>query len=322
MSVLVTGGAGFIGSHLLDALAAQGRRAVCLDNFNDYYPPALKRRNIRGALATGLVELVEGDICDLELCRRVFERHGVRRVVHLAARAGVRPSIEQPLLYERVNCAGTLNLLECAREAGVEMFVFGSSSSVYGVSTRVPFREDDPVEAPISPYAASKRAGELYCHVYHRLYGLPVVCLRFFTVYGPRQRPDLAISTFAARIMRGEPIQMFGDGSSRRDYTHVSDTVAGVLAAMDSNLPFEIINLGNSRPVALRELISLIETALGKKARIERLPDQPGDVPLTCADISKARRLLGYEPRVPIEAGIRQYVEWLEASASAPHEPG
>ena len=316
MSILVTGGAGFIGSHLLDRLAARGRRAVCLDNLDNYYSPDAKRRNMAGALASGLVEMVEGDICETDLCRRVFESYKVSSVVHLAARAGVRPSIEQPLLYERVNCGGTLNLLECSREAGVKMFVFGSSSSVYGVTDRVPFSEEDCAAQPISPYAATKRAGELFCHAYHHLHGLPVVCLRFFTVYGPRQRPDLAITKFTQLIEQGRPIQMFGDGASRRDYTHVDDIVGGILAALDSNVQFEIINLGNSHPIALRELIAMLEDALGKKAQIEQLPDQPGDVPLTYADISKAHRLLGYEPRTPIEGGIREFAEWLRRGES------
>jgi len=322
MSILVTGGAGFIGSHLLDRLSAEHRRAVCLDNFCDYYSPALKHRNLSAALASGYVSLVEGDVCDAELCRRLLREHSVDRVVHLAARAGVRPSIRDPLLYERVNCMGTLNLLERARQGGVRLFVFGSSSSVYGVGSRVPFREDDPADLPISPYAASKRAGELYCHAYHHLYGMPVVALRLFTVYGPRQRPDLAIHAFTRLIEEGKPVQVFGDGSSRRDYTYVSDVVDGILAALQSKLEFEIINLGNSHPVELRTLIGLIEEATGKKATLEHLPDQPGDVPLTYADISKARRLLGYEPQVPIERGIRAFVEWFRethrAQGSAP----
>ena len=311
--ILVTGGAGFIGSHLVDSLTAQGRRAVCLDNFDTYYATEVKRRNIAGALATGLVELVEGDICDSRLCRRVFGDYEVDSVVHLAARAGVRASIEQPLLCERVNCLGTVNLLEIAREAQVKMFVFGSSSSVYGLTDRVPFSEEDCAAHPISPYAATKRAGELFCHAYHDLYGLPIVCLRFFTVYGPRQRPDLAIMKFAQLIEQGQRIQVFGDGSSRRDYTYIDDIVKGILAALDSDIDFDIVNLGNSYPVALRDLIAMLEDALGKQAQIDRLPDQPGDVPLTYADISKARRLLGYEPKTPIEQGIREFVEWLRS---------
>lgn len=311
MSILVTGGAGFIGSHVLDRLAGMGRRAVCLDNFNDYYSAAVKRDNIAGALASGAVELAEGDICDLELCRRVFERHSVRQVIHLAARAGVRPSIREPSLYEHVNCQGTVNLLECARRAGTELFIFGSSSSVYGLSERVPFREDDPAERPISPYAATKRAGELMCHLYHHLYGMRVVSLRFFTVYGPRQRPDLAITKFARLIEADRPIPVYGDGSSRRDYTYVSDIVDGVIAALESDLDYEIINLGNSNPVPLSRMIAMVEEALGTKAEIDRRPDQPGDVPVTYADISKARRLLGYEPKFPFAEGLKAFVQWF-----------
>jgi len=312
MSILVTGGAGFIGSHVVDRLTARGERVVCLDNFNAYYPADVKRANIEGALATGLVELVEGDVRDGELCRRLVEG-GVESIIHLAARAGVRPSIEEPVLYEEVNCIGTLNLLEAARRAGVKKFVFGSSSSVYGVNSKVPFSEDDPISRPISPYAATKRAGELLCHVYHHLYGLPVVCLRFFTVYGPRQRPDLAIHKFTRLIDAGKPIPVFGDGKSRRDYTYCSDIVDGVIAALDRPFEFEIFNLGNSDPVELWRLIALIEEALEKKARIERLPEQPGDVPVTYADISRARALLGYEPRFPIRQGIAKFVEWYKA---------
>ena len=311
MSILVTGGAGFIGSHVLDRLAADGRQAVCLDNFNDYYSPAVKRDNIAGALTSGLVELVEGDICDLELCRRVFGEHDVRRVIHLAARAGVRPSIARPLLYERVNVRGTINLLECARDARTDMFVLGSTSSIYGTTQRIPFREDDPVMCPISPYAATKRACELICYTYHHLHGLRFVLPRFFTVYGPRQRPDLAISKFVRLIEAGRPIPVFGDGSSRRDYTFISDIVDGVIAALDSDLEYEIINLGNSNPVTLTDMIGMIETVLDRKAVIERLPDQPGDVPQTYADVTKARRLLGYDPKFPFAEGLGAFVEWL-----------
>ena len=310
MSILVTGGAGFIGSHVLDRLVSKGRRCVCLDDFNDFYSPAIKRTNIAGSLASGLVSVVEGDIRDLALCRRLFHEHKVERVIHLAARAGVRPSLEQPLLYEEVNCRGTLALLECAREFGVKIFVFGSTSSIYGVTSRVPFSEDDPVDRPISPYAASKRACELFCHTYHYLYGIPVVSLRFFTVYGPRQRPDLAITLFTRLMEQGRPIPIFGDGTSRRDYTYVGDIVDGVMAALDSELKFEIINLGSGRPISLNDMVRSLEKVLGKKAGIDKRPEQPGDVPLTYADISKARRLLGYEPRVPFEEGLRSFVEW------------
>ena len=311
MAVLVTGGAGFIGSHVVDRLAERGERVLCLDNFNDYYSPEVKRDNIAGALETGCVELIEGDIRDAEVCNAAVGRADVTSVVHLAARAGVRPSIEQPALYEKVNCVGTVNLLEAARQSGIEKFVFGSSSSVYGVNSKVPFNEDDPVEQPISPYAATKRAGELMCRVYRHLYDLPIVALRFFTVYGPRQRPDLAIHKFARLIEAGEPIPVYGDGTSRRDYTYASDIVDGVMAALERPLDFEIINLGNSDPVELSTLIQLIQEALGKEAKINRLPDQPGDVPVTYADISKAQRLLDYEPRFPIRQGLNHFVQWM-----------
>ncbi len=310
MSILVTGGAGFIGSHVLDRLVERGEKVVCLDNFNDYYSPDVKRSNIEQALASGQVELVEGDIRDGDLCRSLMCQ-GVESVIHLAARAGVRPSIQEPVLYEEVNCVGTLNLLEAARRTeSVRKFIFGSSSSVYGINSKIPFSEDDPISRPISPYAATKRAGELTCHVYHHLYGLPIVCLRFFTVYGPRQRPDLAIHKFTRLIDAGEAIPVFGDGTSRRDYTYCSDVVDGVLAALERELDFEIINLGCGDPVELRGLIRLIAEALGKEPRINRQPEQPGDVPVTYADITRARRLLGYSPQFPIRQGIRRFVEW------------
>ena len=317
MAVLVTGGAGFIGSHLVERLVGRGEQVVCLDCFDDFYPPAVKRENLGSALGSGRVELVEGDIRDPGLCRRLLGRDDVRAVIHLAARAGVRPSIEQPVLCEEVNCVGTLNLLEAAREGSVEAFIFGSSSSVYGVNAKVPFSEDDPIAQPISPYAATKRAGELMCHVFHHLHGLPIACLRFFTVYGPRQRPDLAIHKFTRLMEAGEAIPVYGDGTSRRDYTFVSDVVDGLVAALDARLDFEIINLGNSEPVELRELIRLIEEATGRQARIERLPDQPGDVPVTYADISKAERLLGYAPRYPIGKGLAEFVEWFRRAHGA-----
>jgi len=317
MSILVTGGAGFIGSHLIDRLVEQeGTHVVCLDSFDDYYSPEVKRANIESALASGRMDLVEADIRDARACESVFDAHDIDRVVHLAARAGVRPSIEDPAAYVEVNCGGTVNVLEAVRRAGtVRTFVFGSSSSVYGINDKVPFSESDPVTRPISPYAATKRAGELICHVYHQLYGIPTICLRFFTVYGPRQRPDLAIHKFTRLIAEGRPIPVYGDGTSRRDYTYCGDIVDGITAAMalePESISFEIINLGNSEPVALSELIGLMEGALGRKARVERLPDQPGDVPVTYADISKAHRLLGYEPRFPIAEGIARFVEWFE----------
>ncbi|MBM4086373.1 MAG: NAD-dependent epimerase/dehydratase family protein [Planctomycetes bacterium] len=314
MATLVTGAAGFIGSHLTERLAAEGRRVVCLDDFNNYYSPEIKRGNLSAALKRPNVQLYEGDIRDAGLCERVFKRESIGQVVHLAARAGVRLSLKDPLLYEDVNCRGTLVLLELARQHHVRKFVFGSSSSVYGNSRRIPFNEDDPVSEPISPYAATKRAGELYCYNYHHLYGLPIVCLRFFTVYGPRQRPDMAIHKFTRWIDEGRPVEMFGDGSMKRDYTFYSDIVDGVVAALDAKMDFEIVNLGDSRVVELRQLIGLIERALGKSAEIQQLPEQPGDVKITYADISKATRLLGYKPKFPIEKGVELFVEWYRTN--------
>ncbi len=306
MKVLVTGGAGFIGSHVVEALLKRGDDVAALDDFNDFYDPALKRRNV-----AGFPRVIEGDI------RGKLPAEKFDAIIHLAARAGVRPSLAQPRLYTDVNVAGTQNVLEFARQTGVKKFVFASSSSVYGVNQKVPFSEDDPIFKPISPYAATKLAGEALCHVYHHLYGMDMVCLRFFTVYGPRQRPDLAIRKFTAAILAGQPIEVFGDGSTRRDYTHIDDILQGVLAALDRPLGFEIINLGESRTVELRELIALIEKATGKTAKVHRQPLQPGDVPVTFADITKARRLLDYNPRVPIETGIAQFVEWFRASGTA-----
>ena len=301
MKILVTGGAGFIGSHVTEALLKRGEIVTVLDDFNDFYDPALKRRNV-----AGFPRVIEGDI------RGKLPAEKFDAVIHLAARAGVRPSLAQPRLYSDVNIAGTQNLLEFARESGIRKFVFASSSSVYGVNQKIPFSEDDPIFKPISPYAATKLAGEALCHVYHHLYGLDMVCLRFFTVYGPRQRPDLAIRKFTQAILAGKPIDVFGDGSTRRDYTHIDDILQGVLAALDRKLGYEVINLGESRTVELRELISLIEKATGKSAKLNWQPLQPGDVPVTFADIAKGRRLLDYNPRVPIEDGIARFVHWYE----------
>ncbi len=310
MAILVTGGAGFIGSNLLDRLAARGEDLVCWDDFNDFYDPRVKRANIAPLLAAGRVRLYEGDIGDAALGQDIFRRERIETVIHLAARAGVRPSLHDPLLYERVNVGGVTAVLELARRHGVKNFVFGSSSSVYGNNAKLPFSEADPVEAPISPYAATKRAGELLCRCYHELYGMRVACLRLFTVYGPRGRPDLAIYLFTERMFRGEEITVFGDGESRRDFTFVQDIVDGIIAAADRALPFEIINLGESATVSVNELVALIARATGCSPRLRTLPAQPGDVKATYADISKARRLLGYAPSFPIERGIPAFVEW------------
>jgi UDP-glucuronate 4-epimerase len=315
-NILVTGGAGFIGSHLVDHLLAGGRwRVTAVDDFNDFYDPALKRANVQRHQRDERSRLVEADIRDRAALERVFADARFDCVVHLAARAGVRPSLSEPLLYVETNVTGTLHLLELARAHGVKQFVFGSSSSVYGVNAKVPFGEEDPIRQPISPYAATKAAGEHLCHAYAHLYGVRCVCLRFFTVYGARQRPDLAIHKFARLISAGKPIPVFGDGTTRRDYTYVDDIIAGVRAAIDYDASaFESINLGESRTVELRELIALLEKELGREAIIDRQPPQPGDVPQTFADISKARRLLGYDPHTQIEEGIRRFVQWFNST--------
>ncbi|RMF79270.1 MAG: NAD-dependent epimerase/dehydratase family protein [Nitrospirae bacterium] len=315
--ILVTGGAGFIGSTLTERLLERGDSVVCLDDFDDFYDPAIKRRNIRKALASDRYRLVEGDICDLPLLERLFEEEPFDVVVHIAARAGVRPSIREPLLYQKVNVEGSANLLEMARRHETPNFVFTSSSSVYGENEKVPFSEEDPVDHPISPYAATKRAGELLAYTYHHLFGLNVTCLRPFTVYGPRQRPEMAIHLFLRAILEGRPIQMFGDGSSSRDYTYIDDLVDGFVAAIDRPLGYEIINLGEHQVTTLRELIDLIAEAAGKEAIIEQLPMQPGDVPRTFADVTKARRLLDYEPKVSMREGIARFVAWYREQEGA-----
>jgi len=313
-SVLVTGGAGFIGSHLVERLLGMGRRVVVIDDFCDFYDPSIKRRNVALVKDNPGYTLREGDICDQTFMGNVFRAGEAEGpfdcVVHLAAMAGVRPSIEHPRHYNDVNINGTMNVLECCRAYGRPRLVFGSSSSVYGVNTKVPFSEDDRVEKAISPYAATKLANEVMCHTYHHLYSFPVVCLRFFTVYGPRQRPEMAIAKFIRLVEAGDEVPMFGDGTSRRDYTYCDDIVDGILASMKLDCGFEVINLGNSRTVELRELIALIEAATGKTARIKQLPSQPGDVPITYADIGKAKRLFGYSPNYPIERGIERAVAW------------
>lgn len=305
---LVTGGAGFIGSHLSEALLAAGNDVVVLDDFNDYYDPAIKRGNLSGVD----VEIARGDIRDEGFVSKLFATHRFDGVFHLAARAGVRPSIADPRLYFSTNVEGTLNLLEASRHHGVKDFIFASSSSVYGVNQKVPFAESDPIERTISPYAASKLASEQLCSNYAHLFGLRCMCLRFFTVYGPRQRPDLAISKFTDAILAGKPIDRYGDGTTSRDYTYVDDIVKGILAAdaYTEKSSFEIFNLGGSATTTLNELVGLVEQATGRTADIRVLPDQPGDVPKTYADVSKAERLLGYRPATPIREGIAKFVEW------------
>jgi len=312
--VLVTGGAGFIGSHLCEALLGQGREVLILDNFNDFYDPAIKRRNIASALTNSACSITEGDIRDEGLVKQLMISFRPQAVIHLAAMAGVRPSIKKPLLYNDVNIAGTTVLLEAVREHPVDNFIFGSSSSVYGHRDKVPFCEEDVLSRPISPYAATKLAGEQLCFTYHHLYGIPVTCHRFFTVYGPRQRPEMAIHLFARKILDGEGITLFGDGSARRDYTYIDDIIHGVMRSLERPQGFEVFNLGESRTVGLLEMVSLLEEAIGRKAQVRFEPDQPGDVPLTCADVTKAGRILGYEPSVPIEEGISLFVKWLKTS--------
>jgi UDP-glucuronate 4-epimerase len=310
--VLVTGGAGFIGSHLCGRLIEQGREVMVLDNFNDFYDPSIKRANIGAFLDSGSFTLMEGDIRDRAVVEEAISRFRPQAVVHLVAMAGVRPSIEKPLYYYDVNVAGTAMILETIRKHPVENFVFGSSSSVYGINEKLPFTEEDNLSKPVSPYAATKLAGEQLCFTYHYLYGFPVTCLRFFTVYGPRQRPEMAIHLFARKIRDDQAVIIYGDGESRRDYTFVDDIIDGVVRALDRPFPFEIFNLGESRTVSLEEIVTLLEENLGRKAVIERLPDQPGDVPITYADVSKARDMLGYDPCVPIEEGIRRFAEWFK----------
>ena len=319
-NILVTGGAGFIGSHLVEQLVGEDAwNITVVDDLNDFYSPEIKRRNLDLFVDDPHVKFVESDIRDVEAMRGVFEAGEFACVVHLAARAGVRPSLCHPLLYAETNINGTLNLLELARDHEIKQFVFGSSSSVYGDNSKVPFTETDRINAPISPYAATKAAGELLCHTYTHLFGIRTVCLRFFTVYGARQRPDLAIHKFTRLISEGKPIQVFGDGLTRRDYTYVEDIIQGVRAAIDyDGAMHEVFNLGESETTELRRLIELIESSLGIEAIIDRQPMQPGDVPITYADISKARELLGYSPTTKIDEGIPKFVEWFRSANTDP----
>ncbi len=313
-TILVTGAAGFIGSHLCERLLASGRRVVGLDSFDAFYDPTIKRKNLSTCLSNANFKLVEGDIRDQAKVESAMS--GCEFVVHLAARAGVRPSIENPLIYQDVNVGGTCVILESMRRLKVGKLVFASSSSVYGNNTKVPFSESDNVDFPISPYAATKKAGELLCHTYHHLFGMDITCLRFFTVYGARQRPDLAIHKFSRLIEAGKSIPVFGDGGMMRDHTYIDDILSGVTAAIERCGGFHIYNLGESRPVSLRDLIAALERALGKKAIIERLPLQPGDVDRTYADVSLARAELGYEPTTEIDDGLAEFVKWLRSERS------
>ena len=312
MNFLVTGGAGFIGSHVCERLLREGHSVCAFDDLNDFYAPALKQANLRTLQSLALpFTFVHGDLTDPAAVEEAFATAQFDQVIHLAARAGVRPSLQQPALYQRVNVEGTVNLLEAARSRSVRKVTIASSSSVYGVNAKVPFSEADPIFSAISPYAASKLACEALGHTYHHVYGMDIAMLRFFTVYGPRQRPDLAIHKFASLISTGKPIPVFGDGSTARDYTYVTDTVDGIMACTRQEFGFDIFNLGESQTVRLDYLISLLEKSLGKAANIDRQPPQPGDVPITFADISKARAKLGYNPTVKIEVGIPKFVEWF-----------
>jgi UDP-glucuronate 4-epimerase len=318
MRFLVTGGAGFIGSHVCERLLGAGHTVSVFDDLNAFYDPAVKERNLaalRAAAPGGRFDFVRGDLTDRAALDALFSGGRFDQVIHLAARAGVRPSLEEPALYQRVNVEGTVNVLEAARHTGVRKVTIASSSSVYGVNAKVPFSESDPIFSAISPYAASKLACESLGHVYHHVYGMDVAMLRFFTVYGPRQRPDLAIHKFARLITAGKPIPVFGDGSTARDYTYVTDTVDGVIACTEREFGFEIFNLGESQTVTLARLIELLEQALGRKAVIDRQPPQAGDVPITFANIDKARARLGYHPRVKVEEGIPRFVEWFRTQA-------
>ena len=315
MRILVTGGAGFIGSHLVETSLAAGHTVAILDDFNDFYDPQIKRANIEKISKDVPVHQI--DLRENDAVRNLFRREKFDTIAHLAARAGVRPSIQHPQLYYDTNVTGTLHLLDAARATGVERFIFASSSSVYGVSKTVPFSEEQHLTQTISPYAATKIAGEFLCSTYSHLYQLRVVALRYFTVYGPRQRPDLAIHQFTKKIHSGQPIDQFGDGTTRRDYTYIDDIIQGTMAALTYNGPlFDIFNLGESETIQLKDLIEKIEKALGKSAKINQLPEQPGDVPLTCADISKARKLLGYNPTTQLSEGLPRFIEWFMQRAS------
>lgn len=318
MNFLVTGGAGFIGFHVCERLLQTGHHVWALDDLNDFYDPNIKLRNLKDLQALGKpFRIIQADISRRASVNKVFAENKFDQVIHLAARAGVRPSLEQPALYQRANVEGTVHLLEAARGRGIKKVTIASSSSVYGVNSKVPFAEDDPIFSPISPYAASKLACEALGHVYHHVYGMDIVMLRFFTVYGPRQRPDLAIHKFTRLISNDKPIPVYGDGSMARDYTYISDVVNGVMAVTQKEFGYQIFNLGESQPIKLSYLIELLEKVIGKKAIINRLPDQPGDVPITFANIGKSRSLLGYSPSVKIENGIQLFVEWFNSTQGA-----
>jgi UDP-glucuronate 4-epimerase len=316
MKVLVTGGAGFIGSHLVEKLLTDGHGVAILDDFDDFYDPQIKRANI--AAAAKNVAVHDIDLRDGDKVAALFQKEKFAAVAHLAARAGVRPSIQQPQLYYDTNVTGTLHLLEGARTSGIERFIFASSSSVYGAAKKVPFSEEEHLTQTLSPYAATKIGGEFLCSTYSHLYEMRIVALRYFTVYGARQRPDLAIHQFTRKIDAGQPIDQFGDGTTRRDYTYIDDIIQGTMAALKYDGPmFDVFNLGESETIQLKDLIAAVENVLGKKAKINQLPEQPGDMPLTCADISKARKLLNYNPKTKFSEGLPRFVDWFLKSRGA-----
>ncbi len=313
MNILVTGGAGFIGNHLCEALIKSNiGRVICIDNFNDFYDPRIKENNIKYCLSSRMFKLYRADITSIEETEKIFRNEKIDRIFHLAARAGIRYSFKNPLLYEEVNVKGTINLLNLAVKYKIRNFTLASSSSVYGANKKIPFSEEDNVDNPLSPYAITKRSAELLCKIYSEMHGLNVTCFRFFTVYGPRGRPDMAPYKFTKQISQGQPIEMYGDGSSKRDYTYISDIINGLVNSLEKNFKFEIINLGNSKPVELRKLIALIEKNIGKKAKINKMQKQPGEVDVTYADIKKAKKLLGYQPKIEIEDGIAKFGQWFK----------
>jgi UDP-glucuronate 4-epimerase len=311
-NILVTGGAGFIGSNLIEHLLKKGMQVICLDNLDPYYSIEVKKKNIEIASKSPEYTFLKADILDSKALANCFEKNHIDIVVHLAAKAGVRPSLMDPKGYYDVNVSGTLNLLETMKTFGVKKMVFASSSSVYGNNTKIPFSETDIVDFPISPYAATKKAGELLCHTYHHLYDFDIFCLRFFTVYGPRQRPDLAIYKFTKAILNGEPIPFYGDGSNKRDYTHITDIINGIEGTLDNLSGFEILNLGESTPISLSELVQYLEEFTGGKAQLNKLPLQQGDVNITYADIEKAINLIGYSPKMDIQEGLKGFVHWYK----------
>jgi UDP-glucuronate 4-epimerase len=317
MSILITGGAGFIGSNLTEKLLNAGHEVICLDNFNDYYDPQIKWGNIESYKKNHKYTLYEDNIRNLKALNTIFENHKITTIFHLAARAGVRPSLSDPILYSQVNIEGTLNLLEMAKKHSIKKFIFASSSSVYGNNKKTPFSEDDNVDFPVSPYAATKKAGELLCYNYHHLYNIPIACVRFFTVYGPRQRPEMAIHKFTSLISKNQELPVFNNGKCQRDFTYIDDIISGLINIFNkSDLTYDILNLGESKTISTINLIKLIENELGIKAKLKLMPAQPGDVEKTFADISKAKAKYGYNPQYPIEKGIKEFVLWYKNKLS------